>query len=208
MAIAAPLNTLVIFDSPQFFITFQHELSANNINLGACLLHDQDSLQKALENAWDIVLRPLHPDESGLAQWRQQSQARDRLHRVLDASPDIVFMLTLDGKLLYSNEACRVQFGLDRASRQQRHCSTFCRRNLPTTHIHRFCPCWQRRNQTGDVLIDSINPSQPESILSLVCFFTSGTCGFATVSVVCRARYITAKAAGKGTAAPEQPTTN
>ncbi|MEZ5504958.1 MAG: hypothetical protein R3F38_02840 [Gammaproteobacteria bacterium] len=138
MAIAAPLNTLVIFDSPQFFITFQHELSANNINLGACLRQDS-----ARPNAWDIVLRPLHPDESGLAQWRQQSQARDRLHRVLDASPDIVFMLTLDGKLLYNvkpvGEAIRT------GPRHTPDSSVTARHSaaeiFPATPLPRFCPC-------------------------------------------------------------------
>jgi len=176
MAIAAPLNTLVIFDSPQFFITFQNELSANNINLGACLLHDQDSLQKALEKAWDIVLRPLHPDESGLAQWRQQSQARDRLHRVLDASPDIVFMLTLDGKLLYNNEACRVQFGLDQGALQT---AASLLDILPPKFSQQLAlqilPMLKNTGEwKGDVLIDSNNQSQPESILSLVCFSHQG----------------------------------
>ncbi|MCA9916117.1 MAG: sensor domain-containing diguanylate cyclase, partial [Anaerolineae bacterium] len=176
MAIAAPLNTLVIFDSPQFFITFQNELSANNINLGACLLHDQDSLQKALEKAWDIVLRPLHPDESGLAQWRQQSQARDRLHRVLDASPDIVFMLTLDGKLLYNNEACRVQFGLDQGALQT---AASLLDILPPKFSQQLAlqilPMLKNTGEwKGGVLIDSNNQSQPESILSLVCFSHQG----------------------------------
>lgn len=176
MAIATPIKTLVIFDNSDFFTTFQNELITGNITLDTCLISDQTSLDQALGQVWDIVLRPLHPDEPGLIQWRQQTQARERLHRLLDTSPDIVLILNREGGHLYSNTACRQHLGLTATIAQ----TTISLLDLLPAKFGQqmnlqILPILLSKGEwKGEVLLDSVSNNQPEITLSMVCIAHQG----------------------------------